>query len=104
MIHYLRNEKGDTLLDLEVYPKEGVIDMTSAVSIEHYTDFLLSLDDAEQQKAKIVFEKLSEVRGWYWEVYRELINKDPSIKDVNSIIELMVQSAAGVTKLQYVKS
>jgi len=103
MIHYLRNDNGDTLLDLEVFSSDGTIDVRSEVNIHEYTDFLLSHDDDEQkQKIKFVFDKLSESRGWYWEVYRETINKTPSIKDVNSLIGLMVQSAGRVINLNYV--
>jgi hypothetical protein len=103
MIHYLRNERGDTLLDLEVYTDDGTTDVRSDVNIHEYTDFLLSHeDDKDKQKIKMVFDKLSEARGWYWEVYRERINKNPTIKDVEAMIGLMVQSAAGVTKLDYI--
>jgi len=103
MIHFLRNDKGDTLLELMVFSDDGTTDVRSAVNINHYTDFLLGCDDdKEQQKIKIVFNKLSEARGWYWEVYRKRINKNPTIKDVESMIGLMVQSAAGVTKLDYI--
>jgi len=103
MIHYLRNDKGDTLLDLEVFSSDETPDLRSVVDIANYTDFLLSHDDDEKrQKIKFVFDKLSESRGWYWEVYRETINKTPSIKDVNSVIGLMVQSAGRVINLNYV--
>ncbi len=103
MIHYLRNDNGDTLLDLEVFSNEGTTDLRSVVNIHEYTDFLLSHDDDDKKKIKFVFDKLSE-SSWerYWEVYRVTINKNPSTKDVNSVIGLMVQSAARVVKLNYV--
>jgi len=104
MIHFLRNDKNETLLDLEVFTNDdGTPDLGVSIDIANYTDFLLSRDDDEQrQKIKFVFDKLSESRGWYWEVYRETINKNPTIKDVNSVIGLMVQSAGNVIKLGYV--
>ena len=104
MVHFIRNEKNETLLDLEVFTLEdGTPDLRSVVNIATYTDFLLSQDDERQQQTtKVVFDKLSEARGWYWEVYRETINKKPTIKDVNSVIALMVESGANVLKLGYV--
>ena len=44
MIHYLRNDKGDTLLDLEVFSSDETPDLRSVVDIANYTDFLLSHD------------------------------------------------------------
>ncbi len=103
MIHYLRNDKGDTLLDLEVFSSDETPDLRSVVDIANYTDFLLSHDDDEKrQKIKFVFDKLSESRGWYWEVYRETINKNPTKSDVDGVIGLMVQSAGRVINLNYV--
>jgi len=103
MVHYIRNEKGDTLLDLEVFSKEGQPDLRSVVNIKNYSNFLLEADD-DRQRFLIthVFESLSEARGWYWEVYRATINNKPTKEDTDKVICKMVISGAEVLGLYYV--
>lgn len=104
MIHYIRNEKNETLLDLEVFTDDnGTPDLGVSIDITNYSNFLLKQDNERlQETTKIVFDKLSEARGWYWEVYKETINKNPNKADVDAVIGLMVRSAAQVLKLEYI--
>ena len=74
MILFLRNNKGENLLDLNVWIKsdsEGIneykyIELNSSIHIPSYSKLLLN--NAKKQ-AKIIedFDNLSELRGWLWE-------------------------------------
>lgn len=104
MIHYIRDNKNNTILDLEVFTNDdGTPDLSSSIDISNYSDFLLSKEKGTpQQTTKFVFDRLSEARGWYWEVYRETINKNPSKEEVDAVIGKMVRSGAEVLGLNYI--
>jgi len=104
MIHFIRNEKNEPLLDLEVFTlKDGTPELSVSIDIGNYTNFLLKQSEERQQEmTKYIFIRLSEARGWYWEVYKETINKNPTKEDVDGVIGLMVRSAAQVLRLEYV--
>ena len=103
MTHYIRDDKNNTILDLEVYMEDGLPDLSAAIDIGNYSKFLLNAETKEEQRVIIhVFDSLSEARGWYWEQYRELVKKDPTIEDVNEAIGTMVSSGAETVGLKYV--
>lgn len=103
MVHYIRDEKNNTLLDLEVYTLEdGTPDIGSSVDIINYTDFILKQDSNKQQTAKFIFDKLSEIRGWYWEIFRVTKNTNPSKEEVDRVIGDMVRAGAEVLGLKYI--
>lgn len=69
MTLYLRNQKRQTLVDIEVYKSDGNIDISASVMIGPYSQLLLSAVDKQQVIED--FEFLSELRGWFWESYCE---------------------------------
>jgi len=72
MTFYLRNNKDENLLDVEVWLKESesggedYVELKSMVLIKPYSNLLL---DNIKKKARIIedFKNLSELRGWLWE-------------------------------------
>lgn len=96
--------KNNTILDLEVFALEdGRPDLSSSIDISNYTDFLLTREKGTpQQTTKFVFDRLNEARGWYWEVYRETINSNPTKEEVDVVIGKMVRSGADVLGLNYI--
>ena len=74
MVYFLRDENGDTLIEVECWVKdeEGYLhcEVSPSVYIENYSKTLLSFDDENKQSEFIeIFETLSELRGWMWESY-----------------------------------
>lgn len=72
MILFLRNQKNETIVDLEVYVKteddNKFIEVSSSIIIDTYSQFLL--DNINRAKVIIKdFSNISELRGWLWEVY-----------------------------------
>jgi hypothetical protein len=61
MVLYLRNEKNETLVDIEIYEKEDYVELSSIIIIEPYSKLLLT----QKNKEQIIrdFEFLSELRG-----------------------------------------
>ncbi len=74
MILFLRNEKNQTILDLEVWIKtedsNSFVEVSSVVNILNYSQMLLKNTDSKIQQQMIKdFDELSELRGWLWEVF-----------------------------------
>ena len=73
MIYYLRNEKNQTLFDLEFWTEEQeghtFHEISATVCIKEYSEFLLSQPAEKQQMIIALFDQLSEYRGWLWENY-----------------------------------
>ena len=72
MILFLRNNKNQSIVDLEVWVKTEndykFVEISSVVIIETYSKFLLKNLD---RKTEIIedFSNISELRGWLWEKY-----------------------------------
>jgi len=98
MTLYLRNEKGDNLLDLEVWVKteEGYsfVELSSSIDIPSYSYLLL---DNLKRKNKIIhdFDNLNELRGWLWERYFMTGKNDGSqIDDVIDKLKIILTKVA----------
>lgn len=87
MVLYLRNEKRQNLVDIEIYQKEDYVELRSVVIIEPYSQLLLKQENKEQVISD--FEFLSELRGWFWENYCEKVDKvilADVVKEVKKIL------------------
>lgn len=91
MVFYLRNEKRENLVDIEVNQKDEIVDIHSIVLIAPYSNLLLNSENKEQVIAD--FEFLSELRGWLWENYVEQVDK-AVLSDVVSIIRQTLRDYA----------
>jgi|JFJP01.1.fsa_nt_gi hypothetical protein len=80
MILFLRNNKNQSIVDLEVWVKtednNSFIELQSVVIIETYSKFLLKNLD---RKTEIIedFSIIDELRGWLWENYFGGEHNDP---------------------------
>lgn len=72
MVLYLRNKKGENVLDLEVWVKTedgySFVELSSTIDIPSYSELLI---DNLDRKNKVIhdFDNLNELRGWLWERY-----------------------------------
>jgi len=74
MTLFLRNEKNQTILDLDVWVKtedsNSFVEISSSVDISNYSQMLIKNTDSKIQQEMIKdFDELSELRGWLWEVF-----------------------------------
>ena len=74
MTLFLRNEKNQTILDLDVWVKtedsNSFVEISSSVDISNYSQMLIKNTDSKIQQQMIKdFDELSELRGWLWEVF-----------------------------------
>ena len=111
MIHFLRDSKNRSILDLELFVKhpkslgeegEPYIELYSNVLIEPYSDFLL---DNLNESAAIIrdFDELSQLRGWLWEVYfMSKKNEEKYFDDVQNIISNKLRLIAKKYQLSYI--
>ncbi len=67
MILFLRDSDNNTIVDVEIYKKDKYVELHSSVIISEYSKLLLANSDKETTIRD--FDKLSELRGWFWEVY-----------------------------------
>lgn len=97
MVHFLRDNKGKTIIETECYIKTDdwkYIEVSSSVDITNYSNFLLS----NPEKSGLIIERineLDELRGWLWESYFMVEKNDPNkINDVNDKIRSFYQHVA----------
>jgi tRNA C32,U32 (ribose-2'-O)-methylase TrmJ len=90
MTLFLRNEKNETILDLEVWVKTedsySFVELSSSVDIKNYSLMLIKNTDKEKQIEMISdFDELSELRGWLWEVFFMVKKNEP--KEYDSVVQ-----------------
>lgn len=88
MVLFLRNQKRQNLVDIEIFQKDDYVELRSVVLIEPYSLLLLKAED----KGQVItdFEFLSELRGWFWENYCEKVDKvvlSEVVKTVKQMLE-----------------
>lgn len=79
MTIFLRNQKNETLVDIELNNGTEGMDLRSVVIIETYSKLQVVHD----------FSEISELRGWFWEVYMEMtsnISLESAFTEVNKIL------------------
>ena len=69
MTLFLRDKTNKTVVDIELYKKDGCIELSSYVDIIAYSKILLNTAANKQQATIEVFAFISELRGWLWENY-----------------------------------
>ena len=97
MTIYLRNSKNQTVVDIEA----NIRDLHSVVNIETYSEILL--EHAHDSSRNVIkdFDMISQLRGWFWEVYMEQTDH-PTIKDLVSTLKEILIPIAEKYKLNYV--
>ena len=63
MIHFLRDKKNNTIVDIEATPK----DIRCVVVIEHFAGKLLGLSDSMRPLFIADMQLIQEIRGYYFE-------------------------------------
>jgi len=107
MILFLRNDKRESLVDVECFVKteddRKFVEINASVIIEPYSKFLLeNQDKADEIIAD--FSQIDELRGWLWESYFMGGDNDP--KEYDNIIKLLQEGLKEIGqkyKLSYVE-
>ena len=63
MTHFLRNNRNHTIVDIEASEN----DIQSVVIIDHYSLFLLALDDERRDEFMADMGRMQEIRGEFFE-------------------------------------
>jgi len=107
MTLFLRNNKNESIVDIECYVKteeeQKFVEISSGVIIETYSKFLL---DNLDKKDQIIsdFSEIDELRGWLWESYFMGTQNDPEEYDnVLKIVREGLQKVAKKYDLSYVE-
>ena len=94
MTIYLRNQSNNTVVDIEIWKKRELlsptksieyVELRSSVNMETYSRLLLN--HPEKNKAIEAFGELAELRGWFWERYKAVENKNPEVHEVISAVK-----------------
>lgn len=84
MILYLRNENNETVVDMEIFTNsDDITDVICTVMIKPYTEILLKDKYTNKEKVANDFDKISEIRSWFWESY--MLGKNQPV-DPGSVI------------------
>jgi len=107
MILYLRNDKNDTIVDIECFIEteddKRFIELHSSIDIHNYSKFLLENLEISTEVIRI-FDYLSELRGWLWERFFMGTTNDPEKYDeVIEILRKLLKGIAEKYNLSYVE-
>lgn len=114
MIHYLRNSKNKTIVEIMCWVKHDVefdhdyIEVSASVSIPDYSIELLNRSK-ELTRSKLAafisaIDDLDEIRGWFYEVYLSGRKNTPDlITDVNENIRDQIKAIADEFGMMYVE-
>ena len=70
-------------------------DVESSISIKLYSDILLGADNSRAQEEVIHdFEIIQDLKSWYWEYYKEMVNEEPTVAEVLSAIKETIEPIA----------
>jgi len=68
MIHFLRNQRNQTIVECEVYGN----DLSAGTDIENYSVMLIDLHNRDLHYPFINdISQLDEIRGWWWEMAKD---------------------------------
>jgi hypothetical protein len=100
MTLFLRNSKNQTVVDIEINFTKNGQDLHSVVVIETYSKLLLENLNRSEEVIKD-FTEISQLRGWFWEVYMEM-TAEPSQKDCVEKVKAILIALADKYKLDYI--
>ena len=108
MTLFLRDDKDNTIVDLEVWVKKEdgneFVDISCSIVISHYSKLLLSIEKHKQQQFIDTFDEISGLRGWLWEVYFMGGDNDPKeYKNVLNEVRQMLSAVANRYGLRVVE-
>ena len=110
MIYFLRNNKNETIVDLEFYGDSypdgtDMHEMSVSIDIRNYSKYLLSQPVERHDHIIGLFDQLSEHRGWLWENYymtKKNIGSEEDGKKINEHLVKLFTTVAEVLGLTYV--
>lgn len=104
MIYYLRDKDNKNLAEVEVFNKAGgysdseYTELHSCVYIAEYSNKLISILNQDNYEEFIkVFDSITELKGWLWNVYYQggaLDNEGQDLEDITFKLELMLKKIA----------
>ena len=100
---YLRTPANETLADIEIESKNGIVtDLHSVVAIKNYSLFLFNnYEDFDYIVEQ--FESLSELRGWLFETRLSKVGKDePTHTEIENEVKSMYEELAQMFDLVWV--
>ena len=100
MTIFLRNDKNRSVVDIEVNSGKSNMDIHSIVVIDAYSKVLLANLNRSDEVVED-FQSISELRGWFWEVYMESVEA-PNFNEVIIKIRDMLIPIAEKYNLNYI--
>lgn len=99
MTIYLRDKHNKTVVDVEVWEKREwlskervaeYVDVSCSVALGPYSSILL--DHGDKFRVIEAFSDISELRGWFHEVYKPTAGDDPSLSDACKAVQYKLES------------
>lgn len=108
MTLYIRDDKNRTIWGAEywVANTDGYqhLEISSSIDVENYSRFLLANQERSDEIIN-VFDQLSEIRGWMWEVHfmtQKNIGSDKQYSEVLEQIQAKIKAVCKMFLLNYV--
>lgn len=99
MTLFLRNKDNRTIVDIELNFNTDTGDLHSHVVIDTYSKLLIENIDNHKQVI-YDFQEISELRGWFWEVYMESADQ-PNFADCKAKVKGFLMTLADRYDLYY---
>jgi hypothetical protein len=95
VIHFLRNQRNQTIIECEVYND----DLSAGTNIENYSMMLIDLHNKDLHYPFINdISELDEIRGWWW----EMANDSGKYKSIDDFVKEKFMEVAQKHNLNYV--
>jgi hypothetical protein len=106
MIHYIKDNKNNTLIDLECWNKtennKTFTEISVGVDIKNYSLFLINMDKNKRNVFIHTIDALSGLRSWLWEnFYRKAVNNGEDIDEIQKEIADAFECLANDFNLKY---
>ena len=106
MTIYLRNKRGETIADIEIWNKvengKTFCEISSSINIDLYSELLLGVKEEDRRELIRDFEDTSRLREWLWESYK-VNNPNCDATEVKNFLKDKILNVADEWGLKYVE-
>lgn len=102
MTLFLRTQENKSLIEIEVFEKDDHIDLSAAIYLQNYSEWLLSNNLDVQKQIIEDFDDLMEIRGWLWE-QQEIENEPVNFEKIRKAVQKWMEEIRDRYGLYYVE-
>lgn len=103
MTFFIRTKNNNTIIETELFIKDDCVDLSSSISITHYSITLIQKIKENTHNSFISdIESLYELRAWLWEDFLHMKNKKDKYDEVLNAVKEKYKYIANKNNLNFV--